>query len=108
MKLLCNSLGAKILMLVAILASTVFAVLFLVNSHWQRSNTMSQIDRLGQQVSDLLFMAAIKGPMMAGDDEGTHEQFQKVVDLYADVAVYLTDFRGDITYATKGIPSARI
>jgi methyl-accepting chemotaxis protein len=101
MKILSHSLGAKILVLVTILTASVFAVLLFVNSHWQHSDTMSQIDRMGERVSDLLQMA-IEEPMMVGDDEGTREQFDKVADLYADVAVYLTDFRGNITYSTQG------
>ncbi|HDQ41555.1 MAG TPA: methyl-accepting chemotaxis protein [Desulfonatronum sp.] len=101
MKILSHSLGAKILVLVTILTSAVFAVLLLVNSQWQRSDTINQIDRMGEQVSDLLQMA-IEGPMMVGDDVGTREQFEKVAELYADMTVYLTDFRGNITYSTQG------
>jgi len=108
MKLLSNFLGAKIMAslrakimaLVTILTIPVFAVLFLVNSHWQYSDTMSQIDRLGERASDLLFLG-IKGPMMIGDDPATHAQFQKVADMYADATVFLTDFRGNITYSTQ-------
>lgn len=99
MKILSNSLGAKILVLVTVLTTVVFAVLLLVNSNWQRDDTMNQIDRMGQRVSDLLLMA-IEGPMMVGDDDGTREQFAKVKDLYTDVTVYLTDFSGNITYST--------
>lgn len=100
MKILSNSLGAKILVLVTVLTTVVFAVLLLVNSKWQRDDTMNQIDRMGQRVSDLLLMA-IEGPMTVGDDDGTREQFAKVKDLYTDVTVYLTDFRGNITYSTR-------
>jgi methyl-accepting chemotaxis protein len=100
MNILRNSLGAKILVLVTILTASVFAVLLLVNSYWQRTDTMYQIDAMGSRVSDLLQMA-IEEPMIVGDDAGTRDQFTKVEKLYADVDVYLTDFRGNITYATR-------
>jgi methyl-accepting chemotaxis protein len=95
-----RSLGAKILTLISVLAILVFAVLFLINSYWQRNDTLTQIDRMGVRVSDLLQMA-IEEPMIVGDDEGTRQQFEKVAALYEDFAVYLTDFRGNITYATE-------
>ncbi len=100
MNLLRNSLGAKVLVLVTILTASVFAVLLLVNSYWQRTDTMYQIDTMGARVSDLLQMA-IEEPMIIGDDEGTRDQFTKVENLYADIDVFLTDFRGNITYATQ-------
>jgi methyl-accepting chemotaxis protein len=71
-----SSLGIKPLVLVATLTITLFTILFLVNSHWQRSNTLSQIDHLGQRVSDLLYMIT-EGLMLIGDDQGTQEKFQK-------------------------------
>ncbi|PTN37719.1 MULTISPECIES: methyl-accepting chemotaxis protein [Desulfonatronum] len=100
MNILRNSLGAKILILVTILTASVFVVLLLVNSYWQRTDTMYQIDAMGSRVSDLLQMA-IEEPMIIGDDEGTRDQFTKVENLYADIDVFLTDFRGNITYATQ-------
>ncbi|WP_045221738.1 methyl-accepting chemotaxis protein [Desulfonatronum thioautotrophicum] len=100
MNLLRNSLGAKILVLVTVLTASVFLILLLVNSSWQRTDTMQQIDTLGTRVSDLLQMA-IEEPMLIGDDTATREQFAKIEELYADVNVYLTDFRGNITYSTR-------
>ncbi|SMP48930.1 methyl-accepting chemotaxis protein [Desulfonatronum lacustre] len=100
MNMLRNSLGAKILVLVTILTASVFVALLLVNSYWQRTDTMHQIDSMGTRVSDLLQMA-IEEPMIVGDDEGTRDQFAKVENLYTDIDVYLTDFRGNITYATR-------
>jgi methyl-accepting chemotaxis protein len=100
MNMLKKSLGAKILVLVSVLTATVFSALFVVNSYWQRNDTMNQIDRMGVRVTDLLQMA-IEGPMMVGDDKGTHQQFGKVADLYSDVTIHLTDFRGNVTYSTR-------
>ncbi|SDB14344.1 methyl-accepting chemotaxis sensory transducer with Pas/Pac sensor [Desulfonatronum thiosulfatophilum] len=100
MKIIRASLGAKILVLVSILTASVFTTLFLVNSYWQRSDAMSQIDRMGLRVTDLLQLA-IEEPMLIGDDEGTTAQFAKVAGLYTDVDIFLTDFRGNITYSTQ-------
>ncbi|GAB6060335.1 methyl-accepting chemotaxis protein [Desulfonatronum parangueonense] len=100
MQILRASLGTKILVLVSILTATVFTALFLVNSYWQRSDAMSQIDRMGLRVTDLLQLA-IEEPMLIGDDAGTRAQFAKVAGLYSDVDIYLTDFRGNITYSTQ-------
>ncbi len=100
MNILRNSLGAKILVLVTILTASVFVVLLLVNSSWQRTDTMYQIDAMGTRISDLLQMA-IEEPMIVGDDAGTRDQFTKVEKLYSDIDVYLTDFRGNITYSTQ-------
>jgi signal transduction histidine kinase len=94
------SLGLKILGLISLVTCLVFLGMFAANYHWKRQITIHQIDRLGLRVSELLSMA-IDGPMRRGDNEGTHDQFRVASDLYEDIQIYLTDFRGNITYSTE-------
>ncbi|GAB6060558.1 sensor histidine kinase [Desulfonatronum parangueonense] len=93
------SLGWKILGLITLVSCIVFFGLFAANYYWKHAITIHQIDRLGMRTSELLSMA-IDGPMLRGDNEGTHEQFRVVSEMYDDIRVYLTDFRGNITYST--------
>jgi len=99
-KMLRLSLGTKILGLVSLLTAVAFFCLFVANFYWMRQITIHQVDRLGLRVSELL-TTLIDGPMRLGDDEGTHEQFRIVSKLFDDILVYLTDFRGNITYSTE-------
>lgn len=94
------SLGVKILGLISLVTCVVFFGLFAANYYWKQKITIHQIDRLGLRVSELLSMA-IDGPMRRGDNPGTHEQFRVASDLYEDIRIYLTDFRGNITYSTE-------
>ncbi|HCO12224.1 MAG TPA: methyl-accepting chemotaxis protein, partial [Desulfonauticus sp.] len=48
-----------------------------------------------------LLLKAIEEPMTTGDDEGTEKKFLQLGKQYPDIHIYLTDFRGDISYATK-------
>ncbi len=94
------SLGVKILGLISLVTCLVFVGLFAANYYWKQKITIHQIDRLGLRVSELLSMA-IDGPMRRGDNPGTHEQFRVASDLYEDIRIYLTDFRGNVTYSTE-------
>ncbi|SDB30624.1 Signal transduction histidine kinase [Desulfonatronum thiosulfatophilum] len=94
------SLGWKILGLITLVSCIVFFGLFAANFYWKQAITIHQIDRLGMRISELLSMA-IDGPMLRGDNDGTHEQFRVASEMYDDIRVYLTDFRGNITYSTE-------
>ncbi|WP_045218987.1 sensor histidine kinase [Desulfonatronum thioautotrophicum] len=95
-----TSLGVKILGVISLVTCLVFLGLFAANYSWKQEITIHQIDRMGLRVSELLSMA-IDGPMRRGDNPGTHEQFRLVADLFMDIRVHLTDFRGNITYSTE-------
>ncbi len=99
MGLLKRSLGAKILVLVSLLLLVIFTGLFLANSHWQRSSTLKLIEKSSSELSDIL-LTAISEPMAIGDNEATQNQFRKVSERYKNIKVYLTNFRGEITYST--------
>ena len=94
------SLGVKILGVISLVTCVVFFALFAANYSWKQEITIRQIDRMGLRVSELLSMA-IDGPMRRGDNPGTHEQFRLVAELYEDIRIHLTDFRGNITYSTE-------
>ncbi len=93
-------ISVKIISLIIILAIAVFSVLIFVNSYWQRVDTMNQIRIMGYRTTDLIELN-IEEPMLLGDNQGTHEQFRRIDVLYDDLTVYLTDFKGNITYSTR-------
>ena len=95
-----NYISAKIISLIILLAIVVFALLIAVNSYWQNQDTINQIRNLGLRTSDLIELN-VEEPMLLGDNQGTHEQFHRIDNLYDDLTVYLTDFRSNITYSTR-------
>ncbi|MEW5774070.1 MAG: methyl-accepting chemotaxis protein [Thermodesulfobacteriota bacterium] len=100
MNLLKNSLGAKILIPTAFITLATFAGLYLGNWYWQSKNTMEQIHDSAKTVSDILF-SAVEEPMSVGDNEGTVNQLNKVAEKYKTVRVFITNFKGNVTYATN-------
>jgi signal transduction histidine kinase len=95
-----NSITAKVISLVSLLAIMVFVLLIAVNSYWQRKDIINQIQYMGYRTTDLIELN-IEEPMLLGDNMGTHEQFSRIDNLYDDLTVYLTDFQGNITYSTR-------
>ncbi len=95
-----DSITVKVISLISLLAVIVFIVLIIVNSYWQREDTINQIQYMGLRTTDLIELN-IEEPMLMGDNLGTHEQFARIDKLYDDLTVYLTDFRGNITYSTR-------
>jgi len=99
MKLLRTSLGARILVLTTLLTLAAFTGLFLANGYWQKTNTAEIIESSAIKISNILF-SGIEEPMAIGDNEGTVEQLNKVATKYPDIQVYLTNFKGNVTYST--------
>ena len=100
MNLLRTSLGAKIGFYVSLMLVAIFAILFLANSFWQRGSTLELIEKTSKESSDILF-SGIAQPMRIGDNEGTAEQFEVIAKHYDNITVYLTNFKGSITYSTQ-------
>jgi methyl-accepting chemotaxis protein len=98
MGIISRSLGLKVLLLVSGLTILAFAGLFWANSHWQRQGSVDQISRSAQRISGMLRMA-IEEPMRMGKNAETTAQFAKFA-AHKDVRVYLTDYQGNVTYAT--------
>uniref|UniRef100_I2Q4B8 PAS domain S-box n=1 Tax=Desulfovibrio sp. U5L TaxID=596152 RepID=I2Q4B8_9BACT len=99
MGVISRSLGLKVLLLVSGLTILAFAGLFLANAHWQRQGAVDQIGHTARRVSDMLRMA-IEEPMRLGKNAETAAQFGKLGKAHKDIKVYLTDFKGNVTYAT--------
>jgi methyl-accepting chemotaxis protein len=99
MAFVSRSLGLKVLLLVTGLTSLAFAGLFWANSRWQRQETVGQIARTARRVSDMLRLA-IEEPMHLGKNSETTQQFATVAAANKDIQVYLTDYQGNVTYAT--------
>jgi methyl-accepting chemotaxis protein len=95
-----GSLSIKVVVLVTGLTLATFCGLFLANYYWQRSGTMTQIKTSAQRSSALLQMA-ISEPMTIGDNEGTSKQFRSVSERFPDISAYLTNYSGEVTYATE-------
>ncbi|ACS78670.1 methyl-accepting chemotaxis protein [Maridesulfovibrio salexigens] len=100
MKFIKTSLGNKVMVLTSLLTATAFIVLFLANSFWQRTTMMEEIERNAYKTADMLQLA-IREPMAKGDNRGTTEKFATVSKKYSDVAIYLTNFKGNVTYSTN-------
>jgi methyl-accepting chemotaxis protein len=99
MGVISRSLGLKVLLLVSGLTILAFAGLFWGNAHWQRQGSVAQIDRTARRVSDMLRMA-VEEPMRLGKNAETTAQFAMVAAAHKDIQVFLTDFRGNVTYST--------
>ena len=99
MDAISRSLGLKVLLLVSGLTVLAFAGLFLANAHWQRQGAAEQIGRASRRTSDMLRMA-IEEPMRLGKNAETAAQFARVATAHREIRVYLTDFRGNVTYST--------
>ena len=99
MNSLRQSLGTKVLLLTSLLTIIAFTGLFLANSYWQRTATMEEIEISAVRTAELLQMA-IEEPMVLGDNEATALQMEKVADRNKDVKIFLTNWRGNITYST--------
>ncbi|MDK2955346.1 MAG: methyl-accepting chemotaxis protein [Desulfovibrionales bacterium] len=95
-----RSLGLKVLALTSLLTVAAFSGLFLASSYWQRKATLQEVRVNAHRTADLLQMA-IEEPMRLGDNTGTEDQFTKISNRYDDIAICLTNFRGEITYSTS-------
>ncbi len=100
MDIMARSIGVKVLVLVSALTIIAFTGLFLANSYWQHNSTVDQIQAASERTSDLLRMA-IEEPMALGKNQETTAQFDKVAKRYSDIRVFMTNFKGNITYATN-------
>ncbi|NDY56186.1 methyl-accepting chemotaxis protein [Desulfovibrio sulfodismutans] len=100
MDIMARSIGVKVLVLVSALTILAFTGLFLANSYWQHNGTVDQIRAASERTSDLLRMA-IEEPMALGKNQETTAQFEKVAKRYNDIRVFMTNYKGNITYATN-------
>ncbi len=93
-------LNVKISLLISAISLLVFLCLIGITTFWQRESMVEQLDASITRVSDLIRLAVEK-PMTVGDDEGTKEEFAFLSGKYPDVRVYLTNYKGNVTYSTN-------
>ncbi len=101
MKSVSASLNAKIALLISAVAICVFGIIAVLGAQSQRTAMVDQMETSVARTAELI-RQAIEKPMVVGNDEGTKEEFAQVKERYGDVTVYLTNFKGDITYSTHG------
>lgn len=100
MNFIKTSLGNKVMVLTSLLTASAFVVLFFANSFWQRTTMLEEIESNAYKTADMLQLA-IREPMAKGDNKGTTRKFATVSKKYSDVDIYLTNFKGNITYSTN-------
>jgi len=100
MKFIRKSLGVKVILLSSILTVVAFAGLFIYNSISTRDHTLHEVEAAAERVADMLYIA-IEDPMSVGDNEGTEIKFEDMAERYPDTKVYMTDYKGEVTYATE-------
>ncbi len=99
MKMFPQSLNAKILLLVSFLVTMTCAVLIGLAIYWQYSEMTDQLGE-GLNRTSALLMGSIEGPMIRGDDAATQKEMAVVAKKFPDTGLFLTDYRGNVTYST--------
>jgi methyl-accepting chemotaxis protein len=99
MRLFYQSLGVRVILLVTAVTVFVFAGLFLANSIWQSRSTMQLVSASSNRTADLILMA-VEEPMRLGKNTQTAQVFEKVANRDSAARIFLTDFKGNITYST--------
>jgi len=95
-----KSLGAKILGITFVILVLVFSAIFAANYYMQHASTEHEIKVNAERTGELLRMS-IREPMSIGDNEGTTQKFEEMGRRYGDIDIYLTNFKANVTYATK-------
>ena len=99
MNFISKSLGVKVSLLSSFLTIVAFTGLFVYTSISTREHTLHEVETAAERVADMLYIA-IEDPMAVGDNEGTEIKFLQMGERYPDTLVYLTDYKGEITYST--------
>ncbi|WFS63003.1 methyl-accepting chemotaxis protein [Pseudodesulfovibrio thermohalotolerans] len=95
-----RSLGIKLILLSSLLTILAFAGLFAYSSISTKDHTLKEVALAAERVADMLYIA-IEDPMSKGDNDGTAIKFLQMAERYPDIKVYLTDYKGEITYSTE-------
>ena len=99
MHLFYQSLGVRVLLLITAVSVVVFGGLFAANTAWQNRSTMQLVSASSERTADLILMA-VEEPMRLGKNTETAHVFEKVARRDASSRIFLTDFRGNVTYST--------
>ena len=95
-----QNLNIKTGLLITCISLFVFIFIVMVMIVMEKKLTNEEIEKNMNRLADIMMMS-IEKPMVIGDDEGTREEFKHLAKKYRDVNIYLTDFRGNISYSTN-------
>jgi methyl-accepting chemotaxis protein len=99
LQIILRKLNLKVGFIVAGIALAVFAVQGFITAQGQRS-AMIELMLEGEKNSAELLRAAIEGPMVKGDDEGTRARLAQVAKDHPGTRIFLTNYKGSVTYST--------
>ncbi|MCK9241061.1 methyl-accepting chemotaxis protein [Desulfocurvus sp.] len=94
-----NHVSAKVTALVVGVSVAVFSALVAISASWQRDGMVGQMDSSLTRTAELIRLA-VENPMVVGDDAGTKTAFAFLRGKYPDTTIYLTNFKGNVTYCT--------
>ena len=95
-----QNLNIKTGLLITSISLLIFISIVIVMIIMEKRLTNEEIAKNMNRLADMMMMS-IEKPMVIGNDEGTREEFKHLAKKYIDVNIYLTDFRGNITYSTN-------
>ena len=95
-----QNLNIKTGLLITCISLLIFISIVIVMIIMEKRLTNEEIAKNMNRLADMMMMS-IEKPMVIGNDEGTREEFKHLAKKYIDVNIYLTDFRGNITYSTN-------
>ncbi len=100
LKVIRSSLNLKVITLIFVITVVVLAILAFLQAKHLEDGLIDQLrSSLGRQSS--LLIRSIRKPMIKGDNKGTTEEFESLAKEMTTTEIYITDFEGNITYATK-------
>jgi methyl-accepting chemotaxis protein len=99
MNIFKRSLNAKIVLLVSCLSVLSFTVIVGLAIYWQYTGMIEQLGDSLTRSSELI-THTIERPMIIGDDDATRGEIEGMAKKFPDTGLFLTDFRGNVTYST--------
>ncbi|WP_457570545.1 methyl-accepting chemotaxis protein [Desulfovulcanus sp.] len=93
-------LNLKILLLIGVMSLAIFSILIIFIAQGHKDALIKQISLSCSQKAELLKLA-IEKPMIIGDDEATKEEFNILAQKDKTTSIYLTNYKGNITYSTN-------
>jgi len=93
-------LNIKILLLISMMSLLVFSALITFITYRQKAALINQISLSCTQEAELMKLA-IEKPMVVGDDKGTKHEFKTLAQKDKKTSIYLTNYKGNITYSTN-------
>ena len=99
MHFLKNSLNAKIVVLMSLLAVIFFVSLFFISARLQENGVIAEMTLACSRLERMARLAMMT-PMAEGNDEMTKQKFKDITHEFKRVNMSVSDFRGIITYST--------